>query len=201
MKKFRVGPAQRGIRSRRGLYMTVAAFLAVLVLLNMVMIFCFSAASKEESGDMSSGLTRSIMRLLYPGFDEVSYMGQQNILQSVHKFIRKAAHFCEFALLGLLTTGLMLFVSRYLKRLRVWLTWVVPTVFTLLYAISDEVHQIFSDRGSRVTDVLIDFAGALCGILLIHSLVWFFRQWRARGDRHLPSSRKKEPLCKTPDTD
>jgi VanZ family protein len=181
--------------------MTIAAFLAVLVLLNMVMIFCFSAAGKEESGDMSSGFARIVMRLLYPGFDEISYMGQQNMLQGIHKLVRKAAHFCEFGLLGLLSTGLMLFVSRYLKRLRTWLTWVAPTVFTLLYAISDEVHQIFSDRGSRATDVLIDFAGALCGILLLHGLVWLLREWRMREEQSRRSFEREVPPCKIPDTD
>ena len=40
--------------------------------------------------------------------------------------------------------------------------------FTVLYAISDEIHQLFIDgRTARFTDVLIDAAGALGGILLV----------------------------------
>lgn len=38
-------------------------------------------------------------------------------------------------------------------------------VFCILYAISDEVHQVFvPGRGAQVTDVLIDSFGAFIGI-------------------------------------
>jgi VanZ family protein len=38
-------------------------------------------------------------------------------------------------------------------------------VFCVLYAVSDEVHQLFvPGRGAQVTDVLIDNAGAFVGI-------------------------------------
>ena len=41
-----------------------------------------------------------------------------------------------------------------------------------LYAASDEIHQSFvPGRGPAVTDVLLDSAGALCGILFIWLLV------------------------------
>ena len=171
--------------------MTLAMCLAALILLNMAMIFHFSAASKEESGEHSAGVTRLVMRLLYPDFEELAPETQQAVMQGAHKFVRKAAHFCEFALLGLLSAGLMLFISRYLKRLRVYLTWFSPIIFTLLYAIFDEVHQKFSGRGSRATDVLIDFSGALCGILLIHGLVWLCNR-RMRAEQSIPFRRKKE---------
>lgn len=38
-------------------------------------------------------------------------------------------------------------------------------MFCILYAVSDEVHQLFVlGRGAQVTDVLIDSAGAFVGI-------------------------------------
>lgn len=174
-------------RARRGWHITVTAVLAVLILVNMAIIFQFSSAGREESGELSEGLTRKVIRLLYRDFEDRPTEEQQIILQKAHKFIRKAAHFSEFGLLGFLSACLFLVISAVFRKLKLWLTLTAPAVFTLLYAISDEVHQIFSDRGPRVTDVLIDFSGAVCGILLIHGLVWLV----AHGKRERPSRRGK----------
>ena len=52
-----------------------------------------------------------------------------------------------------------------------------------VYAASDEIHQAFvPGRGSAVTDVLLDSAGALCGILIVCLIVRAVCQ------------RKKQPL-------
>ena len=64
--------------------------------------------------------------------------------------VRKAAHFTEYALLG---------GRRGLQ----------PTVnvlsLSLAVAVLDESLQLFSDRGAMVTDILLDFSGAVCGVL------------------------------------
>ncbi|WP_243096886.1 VanZ family protein [Thermohalobacter berrensis] len=45
-------------------------------------------------------------------------------------------------------------------------------VFCILYAISDEVHQLFvPGRDAQITDVMIDSAGAFIGIGMYHGLV------------------------------
>ncbi len=42
---------------------------------------------------------------------------------------------------------------------------ILSLVFCILYAISDEVHQLFvPGRGAQVSDVLIDSLGAFLGI-------------------------------------
>ena len=52
-----------------------------------------------------------------------------------------------------------------------------------VYAASDEIHQAFvPGRGPAVTDVLLDSAGALCGILIVCLIVRAVCQ------------RKKQPL-------
>jgi VanZ family protein len=60
-------------------------------------------------------------------------------------------------------------------------------VFCLLYAISDEVHQIFSNRGASAKDVVIDFAGAVTGILLLRAILGIVRA----------AKRRREKACKT----
>ena len=41
----------------------------------------------------------------------------------------------------------------------------------LAVAVTDETIQIFSGRGSQVLDVVLDFSGALTGILLVSLLI------------------------------
>ena len=170
--------------SRRNASLVVTALIALLLLANLFIIFRFSAANGVESGKMSAGVTRYLLEHLYPDYTELSPAEQASILGQSHKFVRKAAHFSEFALLGFLTAGLLLWVSHRFLPMKPLATWLIPAAFTLLYAASDEIHQIFTNRGPRVTDVLIDFAGALFGILLIHCAVWLVSACR-RG-KHTP---------------
>lgn len=163
-------------------YALIALIIAASVMLNMAVIFAFSAESREESGDRSGNVTEMIVRLLYPGYDDLSFSEQVDAVESVHRIVRKAAHFLEYALLGFLTAALMLFLRRYLSKRRIerWKTWFYPTEFCFLYAVSDEVHQIFSDRGSSAKDVIIDTAGAVFGIILIQLIVGVFGRLLSR---------------------
>ena len=196
MKKTRP-PSAAGKNSHSIASVAVTAIIALLIIANLAVIFAFSAENGEESGSRSAGITDVVVHILYPDFDELPDVLADRILTSTHHFVRKAAHFCEFALLGLLATGLLLWLSRHFVRITPWKTWLFPAAFTLLYAISDEVHQMFTDRGARVTDVLIDFAGACFGILLIHGLAWLVT--RRRKGKHR-SKEGRNTSCETPDT-
>ncbi len=53
----------------------------------------------------------------------------------------------------------------------------VSWLLTVLYAITDEIHQTFvPGRSGRVTDVLIDAAGAAVGVLV---MTWLHRRARS----------------------
>ena len=189
-------------RARRVRHITVTAILAILLLVNMAIIFQFSSAGREESGELSEGITRKVVRLLYRDFEDLPAEEQRLILQKAHKFVRKAAHFSEFGLLGFLSACLLLVISAAFRRLKLWLTLTAPAVFTLLYAISDEVHQIFSNRGPRVTDVRIDFSGAVCGILLVHGIAYLITH-KKKGSKSTDKKkrRRRSRPCETPATD
>ena len=166
----------------QGRSLAVGVILLVLLLTNLLVIFCFSSADRKESGEMSAGVTRYLLEHIYPDYDDMSSADREALLQKTHKFVRKAAHFSEFALLGFLSAGLLLWVSDHLYSMNPWKTWLYPAAFTLLYAASDEIHQIFTNRGPRFTDVLIDFVGALFGILLIHGGVGLISRCRKGKD-------------------
>ena len=180
-------------KERMKLYVTVALIIALFVLIKMIVIFQLSEESKEESGNRSTGVVAFFLPLIHPEYDTLGYHDKLAAMEHTHHIVRKMAHFLEYALLGFLSTGLLIYLNRRIRRARVpkWATWMVPPLFCLLYAISDEVHQIFSERGPSPKDVLIDFAGAVGGYLLIHAIVGL-------GD--LIKKRRKGPSCKTPAT-
>ena len=142
----------------------------VLVLAVMVMIFCFSAQTGQSSGALSGRITAKVVRFFVSDFDSFSEMQQKALLSKVGLWIRKAAHFSEFALLGF---SLMLHILQLKKRITVrysslW-AWGVGTV----YAMSDELHQHFvGGRYPAVTDVLIDSSGVLAGAFCFVGLLW-----------------------------
>ncbi|WP_232696699.1 VanZ family protein [Brevibacillus daliensis] len=89
-------------------------------------------------------------------------------------FIRKAGHF-----FGFMTLGFLAFQTfRYSTTLQVAVPW--SLLVSLLLAVLDEWHQSFTpDRSSLVSDVLLDFSGALFAILLmILFLVWVNKKQR-----------------------
>ena len=189
---------RRGSHPRsRAASVALTLLMACLLIANMAVIFLFSSADRVESGETSAGVTRFLLETFNSHYDDLPSAEQEALLQSTHKFVRKAAHFCEFALLGFLSAGLLLWFSVSVSSVKRWMTWICPAVFTLVYAASDEIHQMFTDRGPRVTDVLIDFAGACFGILLIHGLAWLVT--RRRKGKHR-SKEGRDTSCETPAT-
>lgn len=77
-----------------------------------------------------------------------------------HSALRHAAHVIEYFLLGFLLTGTFCYARRF--------TIFKPMFFSLLAAVCDESIKIFViDRTAQLSDVWLDGAGALAGILLM----------------------------------
>ena len=72
--------------------------------------------------------------------------------------LRKVAHFCEFAALG----GLWALLFREKKK-----GFFKAFLFSSACAALDETIQIFSNRGSSLSDVILDCFGAGFGVLVI----------------------------------
>ena len=98
---------------------------------------------------------------------------------SMH-FVRKAAHFTEFAVLGA-----EIFALLALESLSIGKCGMYTSFSSLFLAFIDETLQIFSKRGPTILDVWIDFLGAACSILLgliILFLINFFSHRKEKGD-------------------
>ena len=78
-------------------------------------------------------------------------------------FVRKVAHFAEYALLGAECAGLTVLLARRVFSPYLW----ADLFAVLMVAVLDEFLQSFVGRTSLVGDVLLDFSGALVGIALV----------------------------------
>lgn len=97
--------------------------------------------------------------------------GEGKITVSEH-FIRKAAHFSEFSLLGFLAY-FTYFSYLFSKNKAVPICAFSAAATTLFCGAADECIQIFADgRGPSVFDAMIDFSGGICGVFV--ALVVFF---------------------------
>lgn len=125
--------------------------LLVIILLTISFIWGNSFKSIPESQSESQSVLEAIEPIL-----EV-FVGEGNVTENL---VRKLAHFSEFALLGI-EFILLLAVVRKLS-----LQNAVNCLFiSLMVAIVDETIQVYSQRGSQVTDVILDFFGVLIGML------------------------------------
>ena len=135
--------------------------LTVLTVLIIAFIWNNSCKSGEESGAQSSAVTRFLQAILDPSgkIPEPTF----------HHFVRKTAHFVEFAVLGALIGGLFRMI--WLQTGRIFFS--MPVLMVLLVAVLDEYIQFFTGRGSAVTDVMLDFSGGLTGLGLVLVMALF----------------------------
>ena len=111
-----------------------------------------AAVSEQSSGRVLRLMQAVLRRLGHPALAERLTM----------HIVRKLAHFCEYMLEGFLLMLCMRVYSRHPLR---HIT--VPMLGGVLTALTDETIQLFSEgRSSQVTDVWLDSAGVLAGILV-----------------------------------
>lgn len=93
--------------------------------------------------------------------EEVSYYSAEENDFFMH-FLRKLAHVFEFL------TLFLLWVNALWQQDKLRKTLVRAVILTLLYAMFDEVHQLFIvGRTGDLTDVFIDSLGIVIGLLII----------------------------------
>lgn len=126
----------------------------------MVGIFAFSALPGDESADQSGSLLDAIIKLFGSSSGDLS----ENTYRALHLLLRKTAHFTEYALLGASACYAFKLPRLHDRRFRQLL---FPWVLSTAYAVTDEIHQYYvSGRYGTWSDVLIDSAGAVTGILI-----------------------------------
>ena len=126
--------------------------LIILVVATLMFIWTQSAMDPEKSSEESG----FVMRIVAPVLE--LFLGKGNVTEH---FVRKLAHFTEYAILGAEIILLMFDIRGSGAK-----TVALSGNFSLTAAVVDETIQIFSGRGSSLKDVWLDFAGAMFGIAI-----------------------------------
>lgn len=113
------------------------------------------ASSVEFSTANTSRIVRPLLLWLFPTISEES-------IAFVHFFTRKAAHFTEYAVLGLLAARAFSGSSHQVLR-RSW--FLAGMLLIVAWALLDEFHQSFvPSRTASLSDSIVDVAGGLAGL-------------------------------------
>jgi VanZ family protein len=131
----------------------------------IALIFFFS--STAASANQTSRIIGPILHFLFPSISDETF-------QQYHFFIRKCAHFTEYALLAFWAIWALIRSSHeFLKKYR----FLLAVLLVLVVASADEFNQSFEpSRTSSPWDVLLDCIG---GATMAASL-WLWRSWSGR---------------------
>lgn len=173
----------------------------VLAIMWMCIIFAFSAQTKEESGAVSNSFTYQIVSSTRTFFNlDLSDARVKEIADAIEGFVRKAAHMTEF---GVLSVLLFIWIGQWeMGLLRRGLT---ASGAAAVYAATDEIHQLFvPGRAGRFSDVCIDSAGAVLGVVvfvLIVKLITAIRTLKEKREARRLCKVQAEPVEQTQQTE
>jgi len=133
------------------------AYAPLFLWMALVLGLSFGEASMSET----SRIIRPLLKFLFPAAPEATIM-------AYHAFIRKSAHFTEYAILAFFAIRAFSATSiKFIKNNRFWLA----VALVLLVAATDEFHQSFeASRTGSIYDVLLDCTGGVTMALLF----WIF---------------------------
>ena len=136
----------------------------VLLLALMITVFCFSAQTADDSSSLSDGITIKIISVIFSDFGSFSKAEHEEIINNATFSVRKLAHFSLYFAMGILS---FLSVVSY-KKIRLSLRFLFSYLISVLYAVSDEIHQLFvPGRSCELRDVFIDSLGVLTALIIL----------------------------------
>ena len=146
----------------------VVSVIIILIALTVGFIWGNSIMSKEASSEESEAVSSTLQTVVDAVFGE-------DVVVVSHEGIRKAAHFIEFFILGTEFCVLYILIKREGKR-----GYLEIMPFGLAVAAIDETIQIFSERGSSIIDVMIDYSGYLFAVVLFFAVFVIRRAVKGR---------------------
>ena len=133
------------------------------VIIWMIIVFYFSSQVSEASGNTSGSLISFFLTIFKKDW---SAQELANTIEVLQPFVRKLAHFTLYAIGGFVIYGVDI-NSLAENKYKYINKFTLSTVFGLLYAISDEIHQHFvPGRAPGILDVCIDTLGIIFGCCL-----------------------------------
>lgn len=137
------------------------SFLILISLFWMGVIFYMSHQNGEESSNVSNKVTKIFLELFYKEYHLLDVSQQLILFENTSYIIRKLSHFIEYFLLG---SFFFFLIKEFTKKDSILYS--ISISLSILYAITDEIHQSFvGGRSPMIKDVLIDALGAISAIL------------------------------------
>ena len=151
----------------------ITSVTVVLLLLLYFLIFRFSAQDGEESSSLSQRITQKGVEIANSlsgnTWSEEKVAGLEDRYEH---FVRKMAHFAEYAYMGMLVYVLW---SQWICRSRK--LYLLTTGWVFLSAAGDEFHQYFvPGRWASLWDVLLDTCGGVFGMLFSIGVAELYRK-------------------------
>lgn len=133
----------------------------ILLLAVMVAIFLFSAETSAESSKTSGKVIVTVAKVIKPDFEELQPAEKEQFIGSLQSVTRTLAHFLIFAALGFFAINSLLTFKLNNKK-----NFLIAIAFSVVYALSDELHQHFvPGRAFQLIDLTVDTFGSAFGIL------------------------------------
>lgn len=129
-----------------------------LVIIWMVIVFWFSAQVGDDSSNISGNTLRKIITFIN---QNISQQELERLVELFQPVIRKLAHYTMYTVGGFLIYNQQRTLKDNKNRIA------SSTIIGILYAITDEIHQLFvPGRSGRILDVGIDSLGVITGIFI-----------------------------------
>lgn len=101
----------------------------------MAAVFLFSSRTGDESAEDSYFVGDMVGKIFVPGYESWNAEEQEVFAAKIDYAVRKTAHASEYALLGLLTAGVVIGGETSI-RMGIFVPWLIASV----YAATDEFH-------------------------------------------------------------
>lgn len=159
-------------------------FILIVSGILLIVLYSFIFSFSEQTGEESGSLSYTISRLGVELWDKLTGGKlSEKVMDELALYfehpLRKAAHFAEYAVMGVLVYNILFCLTdKRRRRFLLCLFWV------FISAAADELHQYFVlGRWGSMADVLLDTCGGAAGALVC---CWFIRlletkKWKKRN--------------------
>ena len=140
----------------------------IIAIICCIIIFSFSAVPAKASTKQSKGLTYNVIKLL--NGNKLSKRDLEKLTKKINPVIRKIAHFSIYMILAIFTYMFIeeLNIKSKSEKERLRKNIIYTCIFCIIYAIFDEIHQIYvPGRTGKAIDVIIDTLGSCMGIAIL----------------------------------
>ncbi|MNS83530.1 VanZ like family protein [compost metagenome] len=131
-----------------------------LVIMWMILVFCYSNQPGNDSSDTSKNVTTKVINILTTNTN-IKYEDKIEIINKIDPIIRKMAHYSVYMLGGIILMNYINSAYKTSENKKV----LISILIGMCYAAADEFHQLFIEgRSGRIVDIYIDTLGVITGV-------------------------------------